>query len=539
MRNGAFATLPAGVNQNGSEAATSDAKALADAPLSLDRLGTTGQAPVPVTSPPPLPKLQLPQGARKYSDCAKELFKGMAKNRKYVARDGFLLTCNEKGETVEITATKLQSQIEKVFDAFRLNKDGEECPVLLSQADANTLLDTEELTAYSNPLRLIVQVPPLITEAGNLRLLSDPGYHPESGGLWVVNSVPGIRLDMPLDEAKHCLTDKLFADYDFVTAGDLSRAVAQVISPALKIGGLLGKVDYPMDLGLANKSQSGKTHRMKFTASIYGEKPATKAQSKGGVGSLDESIGALLHSGKPFLLLDNVRGDLDSQVLESVIRGTGTALVRLPYSKEFEIDTTRSIIQLTSNDATPTKDLMNRSLVISNKKRPKHYEAVLPWGDDFFPYVEERRAQYLSAIYSVITAWWRAGRLRTNETNHAIREWVQSLDWMVQNLLGLDSLLDGQTSVTAGWFREIVRCANAGTFETKDLLNIADANDIEIPGDNTTGIDLKGIRGRNLGRKLSGVFQNADTVTVDGKTVKRSEEKDSSTGNIIRRYTIP
>ncbi len=540
MRNGAFASLPTGVNQNGSEAATSDTKALADAPPSLNRLGSTGQAPSPVASPPSLPKLQLPQGARKYSDCARELFKGMAGSEQYFVRDEVLLTCDEKGETKEVTASMLQSRVEKIFATFSLNKKGEEYPDLLTQTDAKTLLDTEELTKYSNPLRLIVQVPPLICEAGNLRLLSEPGYHPESGGLWVVQSVPGIRLDMPPDEAKDWLTNKLFTDYDFVTLGDLSRAVAQVISPALKIGSLLGDVDYPMDLGLANKSQSGKTHRMKFTAWVYGEKIESMAQSKGGVGSPDESIGALLHSGKPFLLLDNVRGDVDSQVLESVLRGTKRTRVRLPYSKAVSLDTTRSIIQLTSNDANPTKDLMNRSLIISNRKRAKGYKPVLPWGDDFFPYIECNRSQFLSAVYSVVAAWWAAGKPRTSETRHDFREWVQSLDWMVHDLLGLAPLIDGQTSVTAGWFREMVRCANAGTYETKELLNIVDANDIEVPGDNTTAIDLKGNRSRNLGRQLNkAVFRNADAVTVDGKTVTRTEEKDRATGNIKKLYTIP
>lgn len=74
---------------------------------------------------------------------------------------------------------------------------------------------------------------------------------------------------MPLAESKEWLTDKLFADYDFVTNGDLSRAVAQVISPALKIGGLLGNVDYPMDFGLANKSQSGKSHRSSASSACH------------------------------------------------------------------------------------------------------------------------------------------------------------------------------------------------------------------------------------------------------------------------------
>jgi hypothetical protein len=534
MPNNPSVRLQADVNANGS--------GVADLEINGVSVGKRLADVLPLS--PTLPKLQLPQGNRKYSECAREMFTGMAATGKYFVRDEVLLTCNEKGETSEITASKLQSRVEKVFHTYKLDKKGDEYPVLLTSSEASTLLDTEELVTHSNPLRLIVQVPPLIAEAGTLRLLDLPGYHPETGGLWVVSIVPNIRLDMPLDEAKRWLTDELFTDYDFVTPGDLSRAVAQVISPALKIGGLLGDADYPMDLGLANKSQSGKTHRMKFTAWLYGERPHSKAPSKGGVGSLDESIGAALHSGKPFLLFDNVRGDLDSQVLESVLRGAKQVSVRLPYSKEVSIDTTRAIIQLTSNDASPTKDLMNRSLILSNRKRAKDYKPVLPWGDDFFPYVERNRSQYLSAIYSLINEWWKAGKPKTGEARHDFREWVQPMDWIVQNLLGLAPLVDGQTSVTAGWFREIVRHLEdtqiGVPLEARDLLRVADAHDIEIPGDTTktAGIDGDRVRLQNLGRKLSNqIFRDAAAVTVDGFMVERSEKKDENSRS-IRVYTV-
>lgn len=187
-----------------------------------------------------------------------------------------------------IAPAGLISLVERGFWTYKLNKDGNKYADLLEEKSASLLLRLPELITCSNALRLIVQVPPLIESKGGLQLLDSPGYHPESGGLWVVKPVPDIRLDMPLAESKEWLTDKLFADYDFVTNGDLSRAVAQVISPALKIGGLLGNVDYPMDFGLANKSLSGKSHRMRFTAWIYGETPKSTTIKTGGVGSLDE-----------------------------------------------------------------------------------------------------------------------------------------------------------------------------------------------------------------------------------------------------------
>jgi hypothetical protein len=230
--------------------------------------------------------------------------------------------------------------------------------------------------------------------------------------------------------------------------------------------------------------------------------------------------------------------------LESVLRGAKRVAVRLPYSKEVLIDTTRAIIQLTSNDATPTKDLMNRSLIISNRKRVKGYKPTLPWGDDFLQYVDRNRAQYLSAIYSVIVAWWDKGKPKTHETGHDFREWVQPIDWIVQNLLGLKPLLGGQTTVTAGWFRDIIRHLLPDQIgeklDYKTLLRIADDNDIEIPGDVTksSGLVQDVVRRQNLGRKLSKtIFRDSDVVLVDGYKITRTDEKDKDSHS-IRYYTV-
>jgi hypothetical protein len=45
----------------------------------------------------------------------------------------------------------------------------------------------------------------------------------------------------------------------------------------------------------------------------------------------------LILSGRPFLLLDNVRGAINSPLLETVLRGPGTATVRVPYGKYTDV----------------------------------------------------------------------------------------------------------------------------------------------------------------------------------------------------------
>ena len=41
----------------------------------------------------------------------------------------------------------------------------------------------------------------------------------------------------------------------------------------MRAGRLLGEVDFPIDIGKANDSQSGKTFRQKLVYTLYGETP--------------------------------------------------------------------------------------------------------------------------------------------------------------------------------------------------------------------------------------------------------------------------
>ena len=255
------------------------------------------------------------------------------------------------------------------------------------------------------------------------------GYHPDEEGLFIAKNLDIPEITLP--EAVTLLTSGLFADYNWVSNSDLSRAVAQVISPALKLGNLLPGADFPIDLGLADQSQGGKTHRGRFTTRIYGEHPYTVINKRGGVGSLDETIASALCSGKLFITVDNVRGDIDSQLLESTLRGTGAVPVRLPYRPEILVRTDRVIVQLSSNSANLTKDLANRCIITNSRKQSGDYRPRLPWGQEFIRLVEDKQPTYLGAVHAVVREWILRGKPRTNETRHDFRDWVQSLDWIV------------------------------------------------------------------------------------------------------------
>src|SRR4029077_16328440 len=134
------------------------------------------------------------------------------------------------------------------------------------------------------------------------------------------------------------------------------RAVASFISPALRIGKFLGDEDFPIDIAEANESQGGKTYRLKLICAIYGETPYIIANREGGVGSLDESISSALVAGIPFILFENFRGPMRSQLVETCLRGTGMAPARVPHKGEVQVPTGYINWQLSSNGLDATRD---------------------------------------------------------------------------------------------------------------------------------------------------------------------------------------
>ena len=196
------------------------------------------------------------------------------------------------------------------------------------------------------------------------------GYHDVHGGIYVSHRNEEIVLP-ELDTAIDLILDAI---KDFVTQSDKSRAVASLISPALRTGKFLGDADFPIDISEGDQSQSGKTFRLKLICAIYGETPYVIANHVGGVGSLDESISSALLAGIPFILFENFRGRMNSQLVESCLRGTGMAPARIPHRGEVQVSTAHINWQLSSNGIEATRDFVNRSVINRISKRPTGYK---------------------------------------------------------------------------------------------------------------------------------------------------------------------
>ena len=371
------------------------------------------------------------------------------------------------------------------------------------------------------------------------------GYHAHAGGTYIDTRASRARVG-PAPNAREAAAAllRLLADFDFPTPGDRARAAASLISPALKMGGWI-QDDFPLDIGEADQSQSGKTYRHKVVCAIYNEVPSAITQSTGGVGSLDEKVSSALIAGRPFIMLDNFRGRMDSQILESAIRGLGRVTARaLRYAAD--VDCTPFLWQLSTNGAELTRDLANRSVITRIRKRAEGYRFATYHEGDLLAHIRANQEFFLGCVFSMITEWVLAGRPRTNESRHDFRGWCQTLDYFTRELFEAGPLLDGHreeqlrtANPNMQWLREIINAIlgdgySGHGFTAQDLANLAESEGIAFPGAPTSRKDPALRVGTIMGR----LFRDADGdgITVDGhKFCRQSSMERDSHGNVKER----
>lgn len=400
------------------------------------------EGPIVAPPDPALPQVTIPGGAVSITESAKKLYGCIAPAKRLFIKSGKVthLATDDNGSMFfdVVTPTAACSLFEK-FIEFRETKRGqprwaqENERTNISKELADKYLQCEERKLL--PVVRGVLNCPVITERDGAIHVVDNGYDPETG--LYVNS-PGSLPIVDLAEAKEMLP-LLLQDFDFQTPGDRSRAIAELITPALKFGGFL-KDCIPISVAEADKSQSGKSYRQQMTAALYNEELKTVVKKDGGgTGSFEEALATNLAEGRPFVQIDNVRGKMNSQFLEAFLTTKGTILARPAYSKQVPIDPSRHFLFINSNGYQATKDLTNRSVIVRIKKR-ENYDF-----QDMLTLIKGQQPYLLALVFEVIKEWYRQGKPRTNERGHDFREWCQILDWIVQNIFDERPLMEGHS----------------------------------------------------------------------------------------------
>jgi hypothetical protein len=385
----------------------------------------------------------LPSGEVSISDSAREIFQRISPTHSLFWRGGAIVEKVEEEGVAMLEIVKpeaFRSRVERHGLVFAWRSDGEGRPVLrrtkMPRDDAKALMATLEARELLPPIANVLRCPVLTHSNEDKVTILGPGYHPELGGLLIVGGEEPPQIELP--EATAALK-RLLEEFAFESEGDRSRALAAFITPALRLGGFLnGPMEHvPIDVAEADYSQAGKGYRLNLVCALYNEYSYFVTARKGGVGSPDESFAASLIAGRPFVSLDNLRGRIDSQHLESFLTCPALFPARVPNRGEVMVNSKRFLLQMSSNGVEATRDLANRASICRIRLRP-HFDYRDTLGE-----LQKRQPYFLGCVFTVIAEWIANGKPRTKDMRHCFREWNQILDWIVQNLLGCPPLMDG------------------------------------------------------------------------------------------------
>lgn len=433
------------------------------------------------------------------------------------------LVRNDTGKKLieQVSANRMISLVERFVRPYAwMGRPAQKTHRKLARADAEPLLEIREELVKLPRLTVLANAPVLVMDAhGEPRIIKT--YDSETG-IYVLDG--DVQEDIGLEAAVDGLL-AIQSQFRFADEGDLSRAVAAVITPSLILGGLLGGRP-AIDISEADKSQAGKAYRQDIIGAIYRETFSDIAEKVGGgVGSLDESFDTALLFGSHFIRIDNFRGELRSQKIESFLTQS-SYLARVPHIGGRWIDPTRRLVYLTSNGLEATEDLANRASVCRIRKQEgRAFFDTLAW-------VHEHQAEALGGVFAVGREWIRRGRPRTNETRHDFRPWAQSLDWIVQHIFKLPPLMDGHRDLQArlssphlAWLRSLAIAVDKEAsldqnLQASDLVEICTEHNITIPMRRSSE---ERDAARLVGRIMAKVFNSGTVFSVDDYRVHREE----------------
>lgn len=494
------------------------------------------------------PQVRLPGNGVQISDTASTLYELAAAHEGLFYSNGTVVKLVQDGgaslpKLVALSPAAAMTEFEKYARFVRpMKKEGEFKEYILNESMAKAILASHIARQKLAVVKGLLNRPLPVLRAGRVELLK-AGYN-DSEGLLVADGT--IQEPETLEEAVRTI-EGVLVDFSFRTEPDKSRAVACLLTPALKIGGFITE-DTPLHIIEAEESQTGKGFFLSMRDALYGEKSVLIAKSSGGVGSLDETLGTALFGGRPFIQLDNLRGKLDSSLLESYLTNPGELMVRIPFSQAKALDGSFRFVSITSNGLETTEDLTNRASFIRLVKEKGRVFTMVD-GKSIPQLIQAAQPKFMGAITKIIRHYRSQGMPRTEERRHARVEWAQRLDWIVQNIFDLEPLMDGHEVVQKrsntkdlSFVRSVaiqVEKSNlmGAKLKAQEIANLCQTGDIEIPG-----LDKKGDEGytdrqgaQQVGSLMGKAFGPHNTLEVDGFTVTRSDTSSvAESGNIFR-----
>ena len=352
------------------------------------------------------------------------------------------------------------------------------------------------------------------------RLLSAPGYHPESR-LWLQLTEDPATYDLPLRPtsedlaaARVLLVDDLLIDFPFTADSDRAHAVAAIILPFAR---RMFSGPSPIHLIEAPTPGSGKSLLAELIAIIArGFSPGCTTLTT----NEDETrkkLTAILCRGAPVISIDNLQGGLWSAQIAAAITAEEwedrilgrTQMITLPN---------RALWLVSANNPNLSAEIARRCIRI--RLNPSEEQ---PWTrtgfkhDPIREWTKLNRPALVRAILIIIRSWIASGAPQETQKLGSFETWAGVIGGMVAHL-GLPGFLDdagefyAAADLESGEWRTFVQAWHArfGTAsvgvrelmalaEEKDLIGFAYASKSESGQRVRLGRALSGLRDRKFG----------------------------------------
>ena len=466
--------------------------------------------------------------------------------------------CNpeDKGSICLLNPAEGVSLFETIVSPFKQTDKG---PVdaVFSESKVRQITSTPAFIQQLPPLVSLTHCPVLAMSNGELRTIT--GYDRTTGICASGTVIEPETLEDAVDILFSVDSETMFA-----SAGDKSRAMAHILSPAFAMSGILPCAS-PILAVEGNDSQVGKGKKSKRTAAIYNSAPVIVNQPGGSIGSIEEGFDAALISGAEFISLDNLEQQGQKPFSSPKLCSALTEAVynaRAAYSKNVQLDPRRRIIMLTSNGVILLKDILNRCcLVMLIKQNDRQFKEYQEGSQE--DHIRANYPVFLGAVFRVIREWHNCGCPQSQiSVPTGFERWWRVMDWIVVNIFKLASITDGYKEISTrvtdpelSWLRNAVNAAvDAGKvnqpLQITELLEIMIEAQTDLPGcagvysleqlplDKQTNLIL------GIGQRIGRLFRKhgkQDTIVIAPWQIRREEkQRNYSAGGTkeIKLYVI-
>ena len=351
-------------------------------------------------------------------------------------------------------------------------------------------------------------------------LVTSAGYHAESG--YYVDVPAGLNLDLSVESAL-AVIDEFFGGFPFQGLADKASAYSFILGFPLKpLGNAPGIfVDKPA-------SQTGASLLCRCLAwVISGRTPVLVTQGRS-VGELDKRLITKLKDQPDSIILDNLNGQLESDMVASGMTDDFFGSRLLSVNADALVPTRSLGLMFTGNNLTATRELQNRCFRCRLDANHPHPETRTNFPHKLPADVVTHRVTIVSAVSSIVQRWIEEGMPQGNPLLGSFIPYTEALSGLMAfaGMPKLDANRGAMVNDTTPSWENLDTLIlrwwekhEAEPVRAIDLLDLAE--ELDLKGD--TERRLATSLSRRLGHALGQVFDVEDGILV--KLIESGRDK--------------